>query len=726
MNKQPSLAPEPRLVRSYHAIAIVLTVLLPLTLTYTLWERERSRAQADAQTAFEFRARAATESVRAHLQAYEQALRGAAALFATSDAVTRDDWRDYVRLLQLSKDYPGMIGIAYAPVIPVGQLDEFVALVRKADIAGYSVKPARDQSLSAPVLFIEPFADANLRALGFDLYSEPLRRAALHTARDTGTTTLSAPITLAQDLAEPQEPGIALFAPVYRRGTDPTSPAQRGTALMGFVSAGIRMSELLQKTLRDRGSFELRVYDVSNGISAELLAPAKPAAPAAQFVVENQIDLHHRLWKLEFRSTPEFESTIDNHRPQLVFVSGLLLSIALIALVVVLASTRNRALKLASDMTAELRTQQAALSASEERLALALRGSNLALFDWNVATGVVELSEQWAAILGAPPRTTTTGIRDLSALVHPDDAAHLQNELRAVLAGKQQSYAVEHQVRNIHGDWVWILSRAKVAEWDAQGRALRVTGTNVDISVRKMAEKMKKEFVGTVSHELRTPLTVIVGSLDLLKAELTGLTPDQAMMFDMARDNSARLQSLVNDILDFEKITAGAMHFKLQAVALAPFLRRAVELNRAYADRYKVRYELREPLPDVSLQADPERLMQVAANLLSNAAKFSPEGSVVTIAACLEGEGWVRISVIDRGPGIPPEFRGRIFGQFAQADSSDVRQKGGTGLGLSICKTMIEKLGGHMGFESEFGHGSTFYFELPLSPATLPPPPKAD
>ena len=296
----------------------------------------------------------------------------------------------------------------------------------------------------------------------------------------------------------------------------------------------------------------------------------------------------------------------------------------------------------------------------------------------------------------------------------PDDVSRMQSELRAVLSGAKHFYAVEHRVRTANNEWLWILSRAKAVERDANGHALRITGTNADITARKLVEQMKTEFVGNVSHELRTPLTVIVGSLALLKADLAGLTSDQEMMLTMACDNSARLQALVNDILDFEKISSGAMPFNLQPVALGDFLHHAIELNRVYAERFKVRYELSGPLPAVTIQTDPERLMQVLSNLLSNATKFSPEGAAVTVSASHE-DNWVRIMVTDRGPGIALEFRSRIFQKFAQADSSNARQKSGTGLGLSICKAIIEQLGGRIGFESEAGSGTTFHIELQCS-----------
>jgi PAS domain S-box-containing protein len=362
----------------------------------------------------------------------------------------------------------------------------------------------------------------------------------------------------------------------------------------------------------------------------------------------------------------------------------------------------------------ERRRAEDALRKSEERLALALEGSNLALFDWDLLTGTVQLSKEWSVILGDSPHATTTNIRDLERLVHPNDTARLQDELRAALTGNKPFYAIEHRVRNHRGNWIWILSRAKVTAREVTGRALRVTGTNTNITQRKEIERMKDDFIGTVNHELRTPLTAVVGSLALLKEGLAGLPPDQAMMLDMACQSSARLQSLVNDILDLDKIASGAMRFDLAPVALGPFLRRALEINRLYADRFKVRYELPGPLPRISLTADSERLMQAITNLLSNAAKFSPEGEAIIIAATIAGDR-ARVTVTDHGAGVPVEFHDRIFGKFTQADSSNTRGQDGSGLGLYICKAIIENMGGRIGFESVPGQGATFYFELPYT-----------
>jgi len=387
---------------------------------------------------------------------------------------------------------------------------------------------------------------------------------------------------------------------------------------------------------------------------------------------------------------------------------------------VVLTALRNPAGELVGfsnvtrDLTERIRTRER-LRASEERLTLALRSSNLAFFDWNVDTGEVLLSAEWAAMIGDEVRPVRISVDALQRLVHPDDAPGVAAQVAALLKGTILSYQAEHRVRTMTGDWCWIQSSARVTDRDAAGRAHRVTGTNADITERKRVEQLKEEFVATVSHELRTPLTAIVGSLALVHAGETGELPATAHEFvGIAYENSERLTALVNDILDLERLESGRTEFRIEPVEVAAFLARALALNAAYADRHGVRFALADVPSGAYAAADPDRLMQVVTNLLSNAAKFSPRGVEVTVAA-YAADGRVRLAVSDRGRGIPDEFRGSIFGKFAQADSSDSRQKDGTGLGLAIAKAMIERMSGRIWYESEVGRGTTFFVDLPAA-----------
>lgn len=365
----------------------------------------------------------------------------------------------------------------------------------------------------------------------------------------------------------------------------------------------------------------------------------------------------------------------------------------------------------AEDVT-ERRQYTETLLKSRERLGMALDGSNLALFDWDIRSGEVRLSEQWNLIMGGEKIETVTTIDALHSIVHRDDMARLRDNLEKVLKGHARFYEVQHRVRNLHGEWRWILSRAKVTERDTRGQALRLVGTNADITAGKEVERVKNEFIATVSHELRTPLTAIIGSLGLIRELAVDLDPEVAGFVDMASQNSERLAALINDVLDIEKIGSGQMTIDLKPLRLQEVLEKAVRMNMPYAELHNVRLRLL-PGGDCNVAADADRLMQVLTNLISNAAKFSPAQGEVEVGVEVRGES-VRVNVRDHGPGIPENFRGQIFQRFERADNSDTRRKGGTGLGLAISKALIEHMNGRIGFDSVVGQGSTFYFELPL------------
>jgi signal transduction histidine kinase len=185
-------------------------------------------------------------------------------------------------------------------------------------------------------------------------------------------------------------------------------------------------------------------------------------------------------------------------------------------------------------------------------------------------------------------------------------------------------------------------------------------------------------------------------------------------MVDIADKNSKRLTRLIDDLLDMEKLVEGKVRLDMRIQELMPIVDRAIEENQSYADHYGVEITSAGRADGVLVDVDVLRLQQVLANLMSNAAKFSPARGIVQVQVTELAER-VRIAVIDQGRGVPEEFRPSLFTKFSQADSSDTRRVGGTGLGLAISKELVERMGGSIGFESQEQLGSTFYFELPTT-----------
>lgn len=240
-----------------------------------------------------------------------------------------------------------------------------------------------------------------------------------------------------------------------------------------------------------------------------------------------------------------------------------------------------------------------------------------------------------------------------------------------------------------------------------------------DVTERKQVERMKTEFVSTVSHELRTPLTSIAGSLGLLSGGAAGSLPERAgRLVDIAYNNCQRLVRLINDILDIEKIESGQMRFDNRPVDLVAATENCVQANSGFAEAHRVTIAFAPFAADATVIADLDRLAQIVTNLLSNAIKFSPVGGVVDVQVEPLDRRY-RLSIADRGPGIPAEFRDRIFAKFAQADSSDTRSKGGTGLGLSIVRELAVRMGGSVTFEDRDGGGTVFSVDLPAGETAI-------
>ncbi|MDQ3759366.1 MAG: response regulator [Actinomycetota bacterium] len=241
-----------------------------------------------------------------------------------------------------------------------------------------------------------------------------------------------------------------------------------------------------------------------------------------------------------------------------------------------------------------------------------------------------------------------------------------------------------------------------------------------DVSERREVERTKDEFTSVVSHELRTPLTSIRGSLGLLESGMLGPLPEKGQrMIEIAVENTDRLVRLINDILDIERIDSGQSDMHEQACDAAELIERAVQGLGQLAAEAQVKL-IADARPAVIL-ADPDRVIQTLTNLISNAVKFSPEGSSVQVSAA-HRDHEVLFSVSDEGPGIPADKLDSIFGRFQQVDASDSREKGGTGLGLAICRTIVEHHGGRIWAESKLGSGATFSFVLPAQATTDAPP----
>lgn len=233
----------------------------------------------------------------------------------------------------------------------------------------------------------------------------------------------------------------------------------------------------------------------------------------------------------------------------------------------------------------------------------------------------------------------------------------------------------------------------------------------LDMTERYEIQKLRQTFVAMVSHDLRNPLTSVQNFLNMLTIGAFGEVSQKASnKAKMQEENIERLMSLINDLLDLEKIESGVIHLKLAPVSIHSVIQHSIEAVRSWAERNRV--NIVQAGSEVKIIADGDRLVQVVTNLLSNAIKYSPPESIVTVDA-REDSGWIEVRVKDCGPGIPPRHQEIIFERFQQVESPDGVKRPGTGLGLAICKTIVEQHGGSIGVDSEEDKGSEFWFRVP-------------
>lgn len=356
-------------------------------------------------------------------------------------------------------------------------------------------------------------------------------------------------------------------------------------------------------------------------------------------------------------------------------------------------------------------SSQAKLKESGERLKLAVRGTSDGLWDWDPNTNAVYYSPRLKEILGYKNHEMENTLDAFMSHVIEEDKEKIWQALANHFKNRTH-YDLEFQMRKKDGTAIWIQSRGR-AIWDKNGKVIHMSGFITDLTTRKEAEQMKHEFISNVSHELRTPLTSIRGAVALVLAGTTGqITEKTHKLLEIASKNCERLILLVQDILDIQKIESKKMKFNYGWINLKSIVKQAIELNRNYDEGANISYHLKTPDKEIEVYVDKDRLLQVLTNLMSNAVKFSEKDGQIEIYIVDEKNN-VRVSVVDHGPGIPPEFQSQIFNKFSQADSSSTKKQRGTGLGLHISKALIEQMGGKIGFQTQINQGTTFFFELP-------------
>ncbi|TWJ17543.1 hypothetical protein JN12_02938 [Geobacter argillaceus] len=327
-----------------------LLLVVGLLVTLQMWKQKQQAVERNLRSKFDSRVQENLLIIKQRMVAYEQVLRGARGLFAASGVVARRDFYEYVAALRLSDNYPGIQGVGYSLIVPAVDKQRHIDTIRAEGFPNYTIKPEGERETYTAIIYLEPFTARNLRAFGYDMYSERVRRAAMERARDTGRVALSGKVRLVQEPTERQQAGVLIYLPVYQNGKPRDTVATRRSAIVGWVYAPFRMDDLMAGLFgQHAGEIDIEIYDGQEISKTTLLHDADKIRfdgmvdPPLRSI--RQLEIAGRIWTVTFRALPSFAVSPESGTAEYVASTGIVLSLFLTLTTWMLAIGRARTIK---------------------------------------------------------------------------------------------------------------------------------------------------------------------------------------------------------------------------------------------------------------------------------------------------------------------------------------------------------------------------------------------
>lgn len=460
-----------------------IILVMALLVTLLLWDSSSRSSEAAAANRFLLQSNEIGSLVKARMANYEQVLRGLKGLFLASEYVSREAFAKYHDSLKLQEEYPGIMGLAFAPMVSRNNMASHYAMAAREKFDGYQIWPEGDREVYAPVFYVQPFGENSQQIMGFDMYSHPVREQAIDRAGQTGLPSLSGRISLAPSVFEEEVTSTLLFLAIYEEEFTPE--LEETKTLLGWVVAPFQMMVLLENiVLNTLNGVDVAIYDGEITGQDALLYGSNmsdtESASSARFERKVVLDISGSPWTVVTRSNSDFNLSGDDE-PIRVLLVGIFLSCMLAAFVWVLSSSRNRALRKAAFMTKEIRD-------TEFRWKAALAGAGDGVWDLNNETNELTYSDQWLGILGYKRGDINDQLNEWTKLIHPDDLPRASADLQACRTGHASTVSHEMRLKTALGVYKWVLSRGAVVRWGEDGKALRTIGTLADIQKQKDIE----------------------------------------------------------------------------------------------------------------------------------------------------------------------------------------------------------------------------------------------
>ncbi len=731
--------------------AAYLVLILSLIPTVLAYRRLKENAAARDQARFERAVRSTEEAVVQGMENFVSALRGVRGLFDANPKVGPEQWQKFAQSIDLKWNYHGMLDIGFAERVLPEEKRQYSTAMRTRGVPSYTLVPLGERDEYFPIRYLSGATNSPKWAPGWDAFSEPKRRAAMERARTLDRPTATGKVTLFTPDGPRSEPGFVVYLPVYRNGVKLDGPGERRAATIGFVFASYVAQDFGESILakQTNAPIDLEVFD-GDVPSAEsllfdshrLLAAPGPAR-SRNWSVTIQREGLGRTWSLRFSTLPLFEQDSQKHLPRFALYAGLTVSLLLFGIVWIEARARAAA----ETLTGELRQSEELLKKTNEELrtkilerqevenALASEKERLAVTLRSIGDGVITTDAEGKITLLNKAAEGLTGWTQAEAAGRPLDAAFqlLDENTRerfdnpsdrvlktnAVFSRGTPAVLVSRQGRErvvmtggapIHDPAGGIVGVALVCHDITENRKLEV-----ELHKASKLESLGL-LAGGIAHDFNNILTGIFGNVSLAKMIATeGVVQER---LDKAEEACLRAKEMTSQLLTFAK--GGAPIKRLRAVP--QLLKSSCDLAVLGSN---VRCEFFFSPGLWPVEVDPGQITQVFNNLVLNAVQAMPEGGTITVRAenvapgakpglPSPGSHYVKVSIQDQGPGIPPEHLSRIFDPFFTTKHK------GRGLGLATAYSVVRKHEGLIEVESKLEQGATFHVYLPTSAQELP------
>jgi PAS domain S-box-containing protein len=501
-------------------------------------------AHTKAQLRFENAVQKTEDDIESRINTYIALLQAGSGLFAASDRISQSEFEAFVARLRLPQNYPGVQGIGFAKRFSAADLPALSDQVQALGVENFQLRPTVPRSEAFPIIYLSPSDRRNQVAIGFDMFSEPVRREAMEQARDQGTPAASGQVTLVQEIDPDKQAGFLIYLPVYRSGGIPPTVAERRTDLEGFIYSPFRADDLLQD-LQERDAaalIDFYVYDGEQITPQALLHdPQQPSSKTSKFSTTRQLSIAGRTWTVLFVSRPELFQGSSQNSVVIVAIAGTVISLLLFAL------TRSQALSNQKAQRSALELQK-----SEAQLRLALETAQLGIWSWDLTTDRVTWSTDVEQLFGLQPKVFEETYAAFIDLVHPSDRDRMLQTVNTAIATRQD-HSQEFRVIWPDGSLHWLVTTSHLL-LDSADRPVRMIGMTMDITPRKQAEialqqhNEREQLLGMISQRIRQSL--------LLEEILQTTVAEVRQFLEVDRVLICRLDEIGNGTVMTESVIA--------------------------------------------------------------------------------------------------------------------------------------------------------------------------